>query len=117
MIRKRDGSTASDDDPTLDAGTRWAQVAQRHFDPDRDRELVVTVVFAIAEARGVDPTEVRSPPLYECVDLAALEETFFGPDVAATARQGSGAVEFRYEEFLVKVRSDGWAQVYEERSA
>ncbi|AUG49600.1 hypothetical protein BVU17_18620 (plasmid) [Haloarcula taiwanensis] len=71
------------------------------------------MVYAIAEAEGVSPSEVKSPPLYECVDAAALEDTFFGPDVTGRSRQGVGSVKFHYTDYLVKVRSDGWIQVYE----
>jgi hypothetical protein len=70
-------------------------------------------VYAIADALGTDPRAVRSPPLYEVADAPALAESFFGPDVAGGSRHGTGSVEFRYRELLVKVRSDGWLQVYE----
>jgi hypothetical protein len=93
-----------DDSPS---GTELTQVAQRRYDPDE--ELSTTVVFALADARGVAPAEVNSPPLYERVDAAALERTFFGPQSGPV----SGSVEFRYEEFLVRVGSDGWVRVFE----
>lgn len=111
MTRKSEAGLTTDD--PLDSDARWSQVEQRHYDPDGDEELTAAIVFAIAAAREVDPTEVKSPPLYECVDVSGLEETFFGPDVAGESRQGVGTVTFRYGELLVKIRSDGWIQVHE----
>lgn len=113
MTHRSDGSTMDDDDPTTTPDTHWSQVAQRHYEPGGKGELTTAIVFAIAEARGVSPSEVKSPPLYEVVDAPALEDTFFGSDVADQSRQGTGTVEFRYTDLLVKVRSDGWIQVFE----
>jgi hypothetical protein len=103
-----DGDTSTTRPPEA-----WTQVAQRHYDPDEGDVLTVVIVNAIADGRGTEPTEVKEPPLYEVVDAAALEATFFGRNRDDTDRQGTGTVEFRYAEFLVKVRSDGWVQVYE----
>lgn len=105
------------DDPRADPSTHWSQVAQYHYEPNGTGELTTAIVSAIAEAMGVSPSEVKSPPLYEVVDAAALEDTFFGPTVAGESRQGTGTVEFRYTDYLVKVRSDGWVQVYESAEA
>jgi len=105
------GGSASGDAPgAMDA--RWSQVAQRHYDPDGDADLTTVIVFAVAEAEGVDPADLTSPPLYECVDAAAIEDAFFGSDVFGASRRGTDTVEFRYIEYLVRIRSDGWVQVY-----
>ncbi|MFC5971645.1 HalOD1 output domain-containing protein [Halomarina salina] len=95
-----------------DATDDWTQVVQHHYDPTGDGELTTAILFAVADARNVSPNEIDTPPLYEWIDAAALEETFFGTEVE-DARRGIGTVEFRYVEFLVKVRSDGWIQVFE----
>jgi hypothetical protein len=105
---KTDGST----DPERAEGTHWRQVTQRHYDPDRESELTTAIVFAIADAEGVDPSEVESPKLYEIVDVAAIDEAFFSPETG-TSHEGMGTVEFRYTEYRIIVRSDGWIQVYE----
>jgi hypothetical protein len=47
------------------------------------------------------------------VDVAGIEQTFFGPNGDDSSCQGTGAVEFRYTDYLVTDRSDGWLQVYE----
>ncbi|MXV63913.1 hypothetical protein GS429_17970 [Natronorubrum sp. JWXQ-INN-674] len=113
MTASDNGGTGSGDDPTLDHDTRWRQVAQRHYEPERDGGLTTPIVFALAEAEDVSPSEMKSPPLYESVDVAGIEQTFFGLNDDVKPRQGIGSVEFRYTEYLVKVRSDGWIQVYE----
>ncbi|WP_458210940.1 HalOD1 output domain-containing protein [Haladaptatus sp. NG-SE-30] len=115
--RNTSGGTTGNDSSTIDGGSHWTQVAQRHYDPAQDGELTTALVFAIAEAEGVAPSEVTSPPVYECIDAAALEETFFGPAVAGEDRQGVGTVEFQYTEYRVTVGSGGWIQVYESTDA
>ncbi|MFB6166042.1 MAG: HalOD1 output domain-containing protein [Haloarculaceae archaeon] len=108
-----DGKAIDREDRATDGTERRSQVAQRHFEPDGTEELTTAIVFAVADAMGVEPHEVRSPPLYESVDAAALEETFFGPGAVARSRSGAGSVEFHYVGYIVSVRSDGWIQVYE----
>lgn len=113
MTKSDDGETGSDDDPTLDHDTHWQQVTQRLYEPDRDGGLTTAIVFALADAEDVSPSEVKSPPLYESVDVAGIEQSLFGQNNGDGHRQGTGGVEFRYTEYLVKVRSDGWIQIYE----
>jgi len=113
MSERTDRRTVDGDDPASDADTHQWQVAQCHYEPDGRRELTTAIIYAIAEAEGVSPSEVKSPPLYESVDVPAIENTFFGPDISDESRQGVGTVEFRHADYLVKVRSDGWIQVYE----
>ena len=112
-MTKSDNRRPTSDDWTIDAGDRWTQVVQYHYDPDEDEELTTAILFAVAEARDASPSEIDAPPLYEWIDAAALEETFFGTDVAGDVRRGVGTVEFRYVEYLLHVRSDGWIRVFE----
>ncbi|MFC6862833.1 HalOD1 output domain-containing protein [Halomicroarcula sp. GCM10025817] len=116
-MNKKTNGEIMNDDSTMGATTHWSQVAQRHYEPDGRGELTTAIVYAIAEAEGVSPSEVTSPPLYDIVDVPAIEGAFFGPNVAEESRQGVGSVEFQYTEYLVKVRSDGWVQVYEPTEA
>ena len=99
--------------PISEPEPSWTQLAQRRYDPDECRELATAVIFALAEAKGVSPTDMKSPLLYEVADVAAIEEMFFGPDIPETARQGIETVEFYFADYLVVVRSDGWIQVYD----
>jgi hypothetical protein len=111
-MRKSERGGVSDDADGV-AGPVGSQAAQRHYDPDGTEELTTAIVYAVADAEDRPAGELRSPPLYESVDAAALERTFFGPDVAGESRQGVGTVEFRYAGYLVTVRSDGWIRVHE----
>ena len=79
MKRPNDGSVSAD-------GSTRIQVGQHQYDPVDDAELTIAVVFAIADAMAVAPSMVKSPPVYECIDLAALETTFFDPDVTGHSR-------------------------------
>ncbi|MFC7133279.1 MULTISPECIES: HalOD1 output domain-containing protein [Salinibaculum] len=113
MTTNDDSDTASDDDPSLHHDAHRRQVAQRRYDPDEDGELTTALVFAIAEARDVPLDEVKSPSLYDVVNVPAIEDALFDSETAANSRQGTGTIKFRYTDYLVKVRSDGWIQVYD----
>lgn len=106
------GTSQTDADAGVDDQT-WRQVAQRHFDPDGDELFTYVVVSAIADAREVDVLDVRSPPLYDVVDPAALETALFGPTSGRVREPDAGTVDFRYEELRVTVGADGWVRVAE----
>lgn len=101
----------NEDDPTLAGDGSWTQVEQSHFDPDEEGDLTTAVVTTIAAAENVHPTDLDSPPLYDVVDAPAIQQSLFGPE--RNGRCDTGSTEFRYDQYLVKVRSDGWIQVYE----
>ena len=114
-----DDSTVTSEDERFvtDPGSRpestdggWSFVAQAHYDPSEPRDLTTVIVGAIAEAEGVSITEVLSPPLYDVVDVAAMESALFGrPDVSPEGTQSG--VEFRYNAYRVNVEADGWVTV------
>ena len=96
--------------------SQWLQVNQASYDRESDGELVTALVEAIADAKDADPLDsAEMPPLYEALDAAALEDTFFGPPGAEKAPQGGGFVEFHYTGYKVALRADGWIFVYESR--
>jgi len=80
MSHQSDHNTDDTDDPRTDHETQWIQVAQRHYQPDGSDELVTDIALAIADAKEIDPTELKSPTLYESIDVEALEETIFPRD-------------------------------------
>ena len=93
---------------------QWVQVHQVHYDRTSEDELVTTLIMAIAEAKDVDPLDAAEmPPLYETLDAAALENTFFGPSGAGTDHQDGGAATFQYGGCKVALRADGWIFIYE----
>ena len=106
-----DGSPA-DDNLSTDRHTRWHQLAQRHYDPERDAELTTAIVYTLAEAKEIEPNQLKSPLLYDVVDVPAIETAFFGDSSNGDSLPETGTVEFRYDEHLVKIKSDGWIQVY-----
>ena len=101
-----------EDDPTIESDMRWHQLTQRHFEPETGEELTTAVVYAIAEAIDTDPVELKSPSLYDIVDVASIENAFFVDDAPDNLRDGTGTVEFHYGDQLVTIRSDGWIQVF-----
>jgi hypothetical protein len=113
MNGQNGNKTDDTDDPRTDHETQWIQVAQQHYKPDGSDELVSDIAIAIADAKEIDPTELKSPPLYECIDVEALEDTLFSQETATESTEGTGTIEFQYTDNLVKVRSDGWIQVFE----
>ena len=107
-----DGSDINDD-ATLDQDAQWHQISQHHYDPDQNSGLTTAIVYALAEAGEIDPTDLKSPQLYNVVDVPAIENALFNTGSNGDTPPGTGTVEFHYAEYLVKVRSDGWIQVYE----
>lgn len=102
---------------SADAAGGWTQIARRHYDPDDATDLTTVVVTAIAAAEGVPPRDVRSPVLYEHVDVSTVADVFFGPTVTERGRRGRGRIEFRYEGYRVEVASDGRVTVSEQADA
>lgn len=100
----------SDPEVDVDGGQRLVEQAQ-YKRTGRD-DLTTTIIEAIAAAEGVSPAELKEPVLYDCVDIAALEDSFFEPKVARERSDAVGSVEFEYDEYRVEVSSDGWVSVY-----
>ncbi|WP_331235234.1 HalOD1 output domain-containing protein [Natronorarus salvus] len=65
--------------------------------------ITQAVIGSIAEAEGTDPLEL-TPPLYEVIDLSALESLF-------TDGKTLGKVVFNYNDYEVSVFSDGYISV------
>ena len=113
MSERTDDEILDGAGPISGADIHQSQVAQRHYEHDGQGELTTEIIYAIAEAEGVSPSELTSPPLYGSVDVPAIEDAFFRPNVPDGSRQGVGTVEFRYIDYLVTVRGDGWIRVFE----
>ncbi|QCJ48446.1 hypothetical protein FCF25_00605 [Haloprofundus sp. MHR1] len=72
--------------------------------------MSVTILGAVADAAGVDPLHNEFSPLYDSVDVDALETALFGPD-SRRPRDIRGELAFDYEGFEVAVRADGRVSV------
>lgn len=66
------------------------------------------VVVAIADKIGVDPLQL-DPPLYEVIDLDALEALFPAPD--ASGRSTVESLEFTYQDCRVLINGDASVEV------
>lgn len=64
--------------------------------------LTVAVVSAVAESKGVSVADL--PPLYDAIDIDAVEK-LFAP--TATSPRASGSVSFEFAERAVDVSADG----------
>lgn len=101
-----------DSDREVDVNGGDQLLEQAHYERAGRDDLTTTIIRAIAAAEGVSPAELKEPVLYECVDIAALEDSFFGPTVAGERRNAIGSVEFTFGEYRVELASDGWVSVY-----
>jgi len=77
------------------------------YDPDGDRDLSVVILEAVA-ILGERPMEMlRNEPLYDTIEIGAVETLLFGPqqgDVMNTARR---TVTFEYSGYLIHIHGDG----------
>lgn len=90
----------------------WEAVVQVPHEPSEGYDLTTTVVYAVAEAEGVAPGDVKSPPLYDVVDAAALDAALFSSDGPPDAGDDVRSTDFMYRGHRVVVRGDGWVVVY-----
>jgi hypothetical protein len=84
-------------------------LARRRYDPDGDG-LSTAIVRTIAVAEDVATDDVSIPPLYDCVDVVALERALFG---TADTHGGADRATFVCGTYRVAVAADGWIRVYE----
>ncbi|NHN49311.1 hypothetical protein G9464_17195 [Halostella sp. JP-L12] len=76
-------------------------VHKRKFDPKRD-DPVVEIVDALAKVEGTDPLDL--PPLYDSVDIEAVEDLF---GKKGGRREGRQIVSFSISKWNVFIRGDG----------
>lgn len=103
------GRTISSDVPN-DAD--WQLEIQVPFDEGGRHDLTSSIIVAIAEVEDVRASEIKTPPLYEVVDVPALEAALFGSSTVGQSSTGLRSVEFMYRGHRIVIRSDAWIQVY-----
>ena len=107
-----EGRDSTSDTQSTDAGNRPLADAQAHYDHDEPHDLTTTtIIFAVADAEEVAPSEIKTPPLYDYVDTVAVEEALFGPARRRQNRTGAESITFNYRGHDITVRSDGWVSV------
>jgi len=72
---------------------------------DESRPTSEKIIAEIADRNGTDPTELH-PPLYEVIDVEALD-ALFASDRGRGLPTCDGRVEFTYGPWRVRVESDG----------
>jgi len=92
-----------DDDPGFVEAADEPGVYYAYYDPDGLRSVSGTVIRAVAEIAGVDPTTTRIP-IEDSVDPDALDELF-------AASSGEASVRFEICGLGVVVRSDGTVRI------
>ena len=107
-----DSDVPNDPDVPNDSDPTRSPVAQRHYDPTASVELTTAIVFTVADAMSVDPRAVSTQPLYECVDVEAVETALFTAE-PVSSRCEPDAIEFGYTAFWIRVQRDGWILVFE----
>ncbi|HZD43308.1 MAG TPA: HalOD1 output domain-containing protein [Methanomicrobiales archaeon] len=98
-----ESDTAADD---------WQLVRRAHYNRDGRHDLTTAIIFAVAAAEDVAPDELKEPVLYECVDVDAIEGSFFGRNVLERNPDDVGTVAFRFGEYRIDVTSTGWISIY-----
>lgn len=81
-------------------------VVDAEYGTEGDRSPAEVIVEAVATAAGVDPLEL--PPLYDSVDLDAIDTLFARHDGAA---DGGTLLSFKIDTWNVFVRADGRIRV------
>ncbi|ODR80522.1 hypothetical protein BG842_03435 [Haladaptatus sp. W1] len=95
----------------------WQLVQRVHYDRDGRHDLTTVIICAIAVAESVAPNELKEPVLYEGVDVAAIENSFFRPEVMGQNQDGVGTVAFRFDDYHIEVADEGAIAVYAGMSA
>ncbi|WP_458188535.1 HalOD1 output domain-containing protein [Haladaptatus sp. NG-WS-4] len=103
MTKATDG-----DDFEVSPDSKWKLVQQTQYDRDGRHDLTTTIITTVADAEGVAPTELQQPVLYECVNVSALEDAFFGPEVKGQTRDSVGSAEFDYGGYRVARATAGF---------
>lgn len=81
-------------------------VVDTQFDRTGKNGVIAALTDALADAAGVDTTEL--PPLYDSVDPDALTQLFLQRDESADS---DAIFSFRYDTWNVFVRADGRIRV------
>jgi hypothetical protein len=81
-------------------------VVDARYEGGDERSPTEAIVLALAEAAGVDPTDL--PPLYEAIDTVAIDNLF---DRHGGAGDAEAILSFRVDTWNVFVRGDGRIRV------
>ncbi|WP_248905662.1 HalOD1 output domain-containing protein [Halocatena marina] len=91
----------------------WRSITHCLYDHNEEGDLSTEITAAVADAEDTSVTTITTSPLFEVVDIFALEELFFGHSVGESTRDCDGQVQFCYRGFRVTVTSAGRITVAE----
>lgn len=98
-------------DTEIHRGDGESRTSEHRYEWDRELELSIAVIEAVADVANSNPTELE--PLGNYIDPDALDR-LFGPRDSHDTLEGS--VSFPLGEYFVEVHSDGQIIVYEPES-
>lgn len=104
-------SSGDDTESSRDTTEQWEVVTQRLYDPETGPDLTTIVIMAVATAEGEAAMDIKEPPLYEAVDIAAVKDALFGSELTDMRGMTSASLEFTYRGHRITIRGDGWVQV------
>ena len=77
------------------------------YEPDGNEDLSVVILEAVAML-GERPTEMlRKEPLYDTIDIGAVETLLFGPQQDDGMNAARRTVTFEYSGYLIHIHGDG----------
>lgn len=93
------------------------QIRNYQYNSMQADELLVVLTAAIAAAEDVSVREIPGPPLWETIDIRALEKILFERTGTPTSQAVGGVVTFQYLDYVVVVSSGGSIELYEPSDA
>jgi hypothetical protein len=81
-------------------------IIEAQYDREHSKDFIQSLTIAIAEAEGVDPTDL--PPLYHTIDGDILARLF---ESRGKSAESDVVLSFRIESWHVFVRNDGQIRI------
>jgi hypothetical protein len=108
-------SDDSKSEDAVDTGSQFAEVTEVlgevQYEPTSDRAFTAVVAQTIATYTEKDMESLRDTPLYNHVNIGAIETLLFGLPPNQSTGPATQKVTFRYCTVLVTIHADGIIQV------
>lgn len=82
------------------------------YSSGNQNDLTSTVIYSVAIAAGKDPCEFSRPPIYEKINLEAVESLFFPNTGKDKDHCFDGIICFEYEGYRIEITVEGEVCVY-----
>lgn len=93
-----------------DEKTEWRVVEQRRYEPDGEADLTMVIFEAVAAVEHLGLADIKDP-LYDVVDVAAIDYALFGANNLTHGGESRGCIAFDYRGHRIVVWADGWVHV------